>query len=72
MACEGCVRYKSAVVRNHTLPEEAGKNQKQPIGEVARIETAGSLNLGNEMGGFLDGACNQVRKKGDEKRIVNN
>src|SRR2546425_4594217 len=69
-AAESRVRQESAIVRDHALSEESGKNQHQAIEKPIRIERPVLLDLGKQMPRSLNRTSNQVRKKADEESIV--
>src|SRR5260370_16299919 len=63
LAAKSCIRQQSAIVRDHALAQEPGKNQHQTVEEPVRIEGAVPLDLRKQLPPSLNRACHQLRQQ---------
>src|SRR5260370_21081798 len=66
LADKSCLRQPSAIVRDHALAQEPGKNQHQTVEEPVRIEGAVPLDLRKQVPRSLNRACDQMREQAYE------
>ena len=70
MPAKNRVCQNGAIVCDDAFANEAGKNQHQPVEEPVRIESAGLLDLWQQVSWFLDRTGDQVREQTDKETIV--
>src|SRR5437879_1942613 len=62
LTAEGCVRQQSAIVRDHALAHQAGKDQHQTVKKPVGIKSAIALDLWKQVPRSLNWPRDQVRK----------